>query len=711
MASSGASWGIEIGANAIKAVKLEPGANGTVNVADFVIVPHKKVLSTPGIDQNDALRVGLGEFMSQVELAGATVGISVPGHSSFSRFAKLPPVEARNVPDIVKFEAVQQIPFPIDEVEWDYQTFADPNSPEIEVGIFAMTRERIMERLTQYQDVGLVPDFITLAPVANYNALAYDLQFTEKSEGTIILDIGTTSTDLVIANAGGVWIRTFPIGGHHFTEALVNAFQLSYPKAEKLKREAESSKHARHLFQAMRPVFGDLAQDVQRSIGYYQGLHKDAKLSRLVGVGSTFRLPGLRKYLRQQLGLDVYRLEQFKQVTMDGPRSGEFQSHTLNMNTAVGLALQGLGSSTLTVNLMPTSVIRESMWRNKVKWFGVAAGLGVAATAAMFYRPFVDSQAIAANPRTPIIGETIERLERQKREAAEVTATAEPNFAAANVLGLLDPRVQHIMPRVLDDLGQMLAFADGERAKRPGFDPAKAVGPTYDLRLFKPTQLVIRDAKGPDGEPLPPEELAKMLPELQIDARVVTAASATEARRFAVDTIDKWLRTNSKRADWPYEVLFETGKNTAIVRVTDEVVPAVPGIADAGPALPPPVAPANDGRGGRGGRAFGEGGGDPAGEAVASASVGGRVDLTKEVKIGEIGKLIGASQTEAKIYRQAETARRVAELLGAYAPLPVNQTFPPGTRISTIDVRYIVKLVPKADPAASEANSQPGGGS
>ena len=145
---------------------------------------------------------------------------------------------------------------------------------------------------TLYEDVGIVPDYVTLSPVAAYNAMAYDLQFTEKTPGTIILDIGTTSTDLIIAEAGRVWIRTFPIGGHHFTEALVNAFQLSYPKAEKLKREAESSKHARHIFQAMRPVFGDLAQDVQRSIGYYTSLHKEAKLERLIGLGSTFRLPG-----------------------------------------------------------------------------------------------------------------------------------------------------------------------------------------------------------------------------------------------------------------------------------------------------------------------------------------------------------------------------------------------------------------------------------
>src|SRR5690606_10017633 len=106
---------------------------------------------------------------------------------------KLPPVEPKKVPQIVRFEAQQQIPFPLEEVEWDYQTFRSPNSPDIEAGIFAITKQRINERLAIWQDVGITPDVVTLSPVAAYNALAYDLSFSEETPGAIILDIGTTS--------------------------------------------------------------------------------------------------------------------------------------------------------------------------------------------------------------------------------------------------------------------------------------------------------------------------------------------------------------------------------------------------------------------------------------------------------------------------------------------------------------------------------------
>src|SRR5262245_285691 len=74
--ASNACWGIEIGSGGIKALKVEPGDDG-VNVLDAAIVAHPKVLSTPGIDQNDVLRVSLGTLASQFDLTKAAIAVSV----------------------------------------------------------------------------------------------------------------------------------------------------------------------------------------------------------------------------------------------------------------------------------------------------------------------------------------------------------------------------------------------------------------------------------------------------------------------------------------------------------------------------------------------------------------------------------------------------------------------------------------------------------
>jgi type IV pilus assembly protein PilM len=459
MGASNECWGIEMGFGAIKALKLQQDGD-EIKVIDYAVINHAKVLSTPDLDQDDAMRVALGTLASTKDLSGARISISLPGHQSFARFAKLPPVDPKKVGDIVKFEAVQQIPFPLEEVEWDYQTFVSPNSPDIEVGIFAVTRERINNRLSMLADVGLTPDYATISPVAVYNALAVDLGFTEDTPGTIILDIGTVATDLIIAEAGRVWVRTFPIGGHQFTEALVSAFKLSYTKAEKLKREAEQTKHARHVFQAMRPIFGDLAQEVQRSIGFYQSVHPDANLKRLIGLGSTFKLPGLRKYLKQQLQLDVYRIEQFKKLSMDGPQAGEFQAASLNLTTAYGCAMQALGVAPMRANLMPTGVLRDAAWKRKVPYFAAAAGLAALASGAMFIRPLVDSSAFQGAEKPPIL-QTVVREARtlgQEAQSANVTSGAEPDLRAATIVGLLEGR--GLYTHILDDASRLVAMTN-----------------------------------------------------------------------------------------------------------------------------------------------------------------------------------------------------------------------------------------------------------
>lgn len=47
--------------------------------------------------------------------------MSAPRGSVFSKFVKLPPVEAGKVTQMIQYEAQQNVPFPLAEVVWDYQ--------------------------------------------------------------------------------------------------------------------------------------------------------------------------------------------------------------------------------------------------------------------------------------------------------------------------------------------------------------------------------------------------------------------------------------------------------------------------------------------------------------------------------------------------------------------------------------------------------------
>ena len=54
-------------------------------------------------------------------MLGDSVAVSVSGQAGLARFIKLPPLESKKIPDLVRYEARQQIPFDLNDVVWDYQ--------------------------------------------------------------------------------------------------------------------------------------------------------------------------------------------------------------------------------------------------------------------------------------------------------------------------------------------------------------------------------------------------------------------------------------------------------------------------------------------------------------------------------------------------------------------------------------------------------------
>src|SRR5205823_12597770 len=133
--------------------------DGVLTATAFDYVEHPKILSQPDADPDQLTREALEKFLSRNNIKGDLVAVSVPGQSGLARFVKLPPVEEKKIGDIVRFEAKQQIPFPLDEVVWDYQKIGGGEAVggfamETEIGLFAMKRDIINKYLGHYQAVG-----------------------------------------------------------------------------------------------------------------------------------------------------------------------------------------------------------------------------------------------------------------------------------------------------------------------------------------------------------------------------------------------------------------------------------------------------------------------------------------------------------------------------------------------------------------------------
>ncbi len=405
-----AVWGIEIGQSALKALRLKRVGDSEVQAVAFDYVEHPKILSQPDADPAELMQAALETFLGRNSIAEDRIVIGIPGQNGLIRFVKLPPVDPSKISDIVKFEARQQIPFPLEEVIWDYQPIAQPVAAaggrgfagEQEVGLFAMKRDMVYNYLQPYLAAGVEVDILQLRPLAVYNFAAYDLLgYPERQEPNpdgyvVVLEMGADNTDLVITDGVRIWQRSLTIGGNHFTRALTKELKLTFAKAEHLKKNATKAQDPRVLFQAMRPVFNDFVNEVQRSIGFFSTAHRRAKIARVVGVGNAFKMPGLQKLLAQQLQLPVQRLEQFERLKGPGVLDTVvFQENAPGFAVAYGLALQGLGLAPIHTNLLPTEIVRERLIRSKKPWVLTAAALCVTAFTFLFLGNWTRYQGVA----------------------------------------------------------------------------------------------------------------------------------------------------------------------------------------------------------------------------------------------------------------------------------------------------------------------------
>jgi type IV pilus assembly protein PilM len=492
-------WGIDIGQCALKALRLEM-IDGKPTATAFDYVEHTKILTQPDADPDSLIREALEKFLSRNQVKTDEVAVGIAGQSGLARFVKLPPVEEKKIAEIVKFEAKQQIPFPLDEVVWDFQKIAggeavDGFALETEIGLFAMKRDIIARYLGYFGGSRIEVHTVQMSPLALVNFATYEIlkkggetgQEGEeeadddvprgKKRCAVVMDIGTDASNLIITDGAKIiWQRPIPLGGNNFTRALTKELKLTFAKAEHLKRNAAKSPEMANILKAIKPVLTDFVGEVQRSLGYFTNTHRDAHVAYMVGLGSAFKLPGLQKYLGDKLSLEVRKPTKFARLSGENVLSDPlFQENVLTFPVAYGLALQGLGQARLATNLLPTEIRMDRLIRAKKPYAVAAAALLLVGTCGLALGYASNYSAINDQNIKKAIGETKQALTafqsqeakfKEKKELSEKTQNRVKLIIAGQEERLNWPRFFEVETAAMPRPGKDGNLNDGSEQER-----------------------------------------------------------------------------------------------------------------------------------------------------------------------------------------------------------------------------------------------------
>jgi len=208
------------------AIFSKAGGDLVLKKYEFVDMPGDPTVDATRIPQ---LKIALQELVERLKLKGSSVWYCVAGHTVFNRFVKLPPVQDDRVAQIVEFEARQNVPFPINEVVWDYE-FANDGSGETEVVLVAMKSDALNEINDQVAAAKALTSGVDVAPLALYNAFRYS--YPDVDEPSVVIDLGARSTNLVFVEKGRFFIANFLVGGASITSAVSKEFGIGFGEAE-----------------------------------------------------------------------------------------------------------------------------------------------------------------------------------------------------------------------------------------------------------------------------------------------------------------------------------------------------------------------------------------------------------------------------------------------------------------------------------------------
>jgi type IV pilus assembly protein PilM len=377
MATFHTVWSVDLGKASLKAVKLRrEGNNIEILAVDKIDYP----IGTNGVDTSQQAKEALNAFKIRNDVREPVV-VAHPGQGTFSRFIKVPAFEAKKLKEMVGYEASQQIPFPLDEVIWDYHLVNRDYlaGEEREVGIFAVRKEAIDDYLLDFTSEGLSVEVLSIGYLGLLNYIFYDLAPKEPS---IVIDIGATHTDLILVDGKRFWIRALPHSGNDISKAIMDRFKLSFAEAEKLKVEAgKAPQQAVKIFSTViQPKLKELVGEIHRSSGYYRSQAGDVKFQNLYLLGGGSKIVGIKKYLQEQLGLQVHRVQSIQHFRVSRDVDLKLlQGELPSFATAFGCSLQGLGSGTCKVDLIPQEERIQKDLKRKRKHAFFAMGIVYAA--------------------------------------------------------------------------------------------------------------------------------------------------------------------------------------------------------------------------------------------------------------------------------------------------------------------------------------------
>jgi type IV pilus assembly protein PilM len=340
--------GLDITTSSIKLIELVPQGRG-YRVECYAAEPSPpNSITEKSIVDADAVGEAVRRAVKRAGTKATEVAIAISGDAAITKVIQMPrQLNDNDMEAQVEIQADQYIPFPMEEVSFDFQVIGEsPSDPDmVDVLLVATRTENVDQRRAAVEAAGLKAHVVDVEPFALENActlLTHQMPDGGMDHQIAVVDFGASSTTFsVLQDLRVVYNRDFNFGGQQLTEEIMRIYGLSLEDAGRAKKEGGLPSN--YQPEVLDPFVDDMTQQVSRSLQFFlaSGGGREQPDEILV-CGGCANIPGVADLIASKVGIPTEVGDPLGQMKVSSrARTQGVESDATALLTACGLALRG----------------------------------------------------------------------------------------------------------------------------------------------------------------------------------------------------------------------------------------------------------------------------------------------------------------------------------------------------------------------------------
>ena len=245
----------------------------------------------------------------------------------------------------IEMEADHYIPYPLDEVNMDYQVLEsiEPSAAEVDVLLAACRKEIVDDYLAVIQGPGLTPYVVDVETYAMENAyalIASHMPGGGMEKTVAVLDVGATSTNInVVHNNRSVYTRDHSFGGRQLTEEIQRRYGLSYEEAGLAKKQGGLPDN--YQTDVLRPFMEAMCQEIMRALQFFYSSTPYNSVDQILLAGGCAQIAGVDELVAARIGVPAMVANPFASMSLSSRIKPQLLSNDApSLMICCGLALR-----------------------------------------------------------------------------------------------------------------------------------------------------------------------------------------------------------------------------------------------------------------------------------------------------------------------------------------------------------------------------------